>query len=121
MEEFGAILLIWMVHTGIAGMPSAPIVLLGRKRVHWHVWELLVLVFPFVVWTVLMFSNLSPGRKSLANLGEPFYFALAVPAAATVRVAVGSRVPERLIAGGLIAVMCIVAIGVFFLVPALPE
>lgn len=121
MEEFGAMMWIWATHAGIAGVLSAPIVFLGRKRVHWRVWELLVLVLPFMVWSGLMFSELSTGKKSLANLGEPFYFAVAIPVAALVRVAVGARIPERACAGSLIALICLVAGAVFFLVPPLPE
>lgn len=121
MEELGAILLIWLLHVVIAGVCTAPVVLLGRRRVRWQPWELLVFVLPFTVWAVLMFSDLSTGRKSLANLGEPFYFAAAVPVAALVRVAVGLRISARACAGGLIAGVCGVAVGVFFLVPALPE
>jgi len=119
-SEFGAMLWIWLVHAGIASVLAAPIIFFGRKRVHWYYWELLVLVVPFLVWTGLMFSDLSNG-KSLANLGEPFYFALAIPVAALVRVVAGSRVPERTFAAALIALMCIVAGGVFLIVPPLPE
>ena len=114
-------LLIWAMHAAIAGVLSAPVVFFGRNRVHWRYWELLVLVLPFVVWTVLMSSELSTGRKSLANLGEPFYIAVAVPVIALVRVAIGTRIPERACAGALIALMSIIAGGVFFLVPPLPE
>ena len=114
-------LLIWAMHAGVAVVLSAPIVFFGRKRVHWRPWELLVLILPFMVWAVLMFSELSTGRKSLANLGEPIYIAVAVPVIALVRVAVGARIPDRTCAVGLITVMCVVACGVFFLVPPLPE
>ena len=120
MEEFGAMLWIWFVHAAIATVLSAPIVFFGRKRVHWRSWELLALVLPFIVWSLLMFSDLSTG-KSLANLGEPFYFSFAVPVAALVRVAVGTRIAERTFAGCLIAALCVVAVGVFFIVPPLPE
>lgn len=121
MEEIGAIFLIWLTHAGFAGVLSAPVVLLGRRRVHWRAWESLVLVLPFTIWSVLMFSELATGKKSLANLGEPFYFAAAIPVAALIRVALGSRVSERVCAGSLIAAVCFVAVGVFFFVPPLPE
>jgi hypothetical protein len=121
MEEFGAMALVWVIHAGIAVAVSAPIVFVGRKRVRWQVWELLVLVLPFIVWSGLMASELSTGKKSLANLSEPFYFALAIPVAALVRIAAGPRVPQPLCSGGLIAAMCLLAGAVFFLVPALPE
>ena len=120
LEEFRAMLFIWLVHAIIAAVLSAPIVFFGRKRVHWHFWELLVLILPYTVWCLLFFSELARG-KSMANFAEPFIFALAVPVAALVRVAISSRVPQRLCAGVLIATMCVVAAGVFFIVPPLPE
>jgi hypothetical protein len=120
MEKFLALLWIWLLHAVFAGVLAAPIAFLGRKRVHWRAWELFVLVLPFFVWAVLMSSKLSIG-KSLANLSEPFWFALAVPVAALVRVAVGSRVSERACAASLIALVCVAAAAVFFIVPPLPE
>ncbi|MEX1231314.1 MAG: hypothetical protein WEB58_13800 [Planctomycetaceae bacterium] len=120
MEEIGAMILIWVVHAGIAAVLSSPIIFFGRKRVQWRLWELLISVIPFTVWTLLSFSELAMG-KSLANLGEPFYFAPAIPALAFIRVAVGSRFSETLCAVVLIAVMCLIAAGVFFVVPPLPE
>jgi len=121
MEEFGAVLWIWLVHAGVASVLSAPIVFFGRKQVHWHAWEALVLILPFLCWCLFMFSDLATGRKNLANLGEPFFFALAIPFGALIRVAVGKRVPESPCALGLIALVCAVAAGVFFVTPPLPE
>ena len=119
-EEYGAVLWIWFVHAAIAGLLSAPVVFFGRNRVHWQAWELLVLIVPFVVWCLLFFSSLSDG-KSMGNLAEPIYFALAVPVVALARVVIGSRAPEHVSAGILIALMCVVAACVFFFVPSLPE
>jgi hypothetical protein len=120
MEAFRLLITIWLVHVVIAAVPSAPIVYFGRRRVHWQLWELLIFVLPFLVWTALMLSDLSLG-KSMSNLSEPFLFALGIPIAALVRVFVGSRVSERLCAACLIALMCVVAVVVFFSVPHLPE
>jgi peptidoglycan/LPS O-acetylase OafA/YrhL len=109
------------MHAAIAAVLSAPIVFFGRKRVRWHAWELLLLILPFTVWAVLMFSDYSTGTKTLANLGEPFFFALGVPIAALVRVALGSRVREPVCAASAIAALCLAAAAVFFTVPPLPE
>ena len=121
MGEFVALLWIWLVHAVVASVLSAPIVFFGRKRVHWRAWETLVLILPFLCWCLFMFSDLATGRKSLANLGEPFFFALAIPVGALIRVAVSRRVPESACALGLIALVCAVALGVFFVTPPLPE
>jgi hypothetical protein len=118
-----AVLLIkgWLIYALIAGALSAPIVFLGRRRVHWIWWETLVFIVPFSIWMGLMLSELSTGRKSLANLGEFVFISFAVPIAALVRVALGSKVRERVCAGGLLAFVCLTAVGVFWLTPMVPE
>ena len=113
--------LVWLVYAGLAAALSAPVIFFGRKRVHWHWWELSAFLLPFVAWSLLMFSELATGRKSLANLAEPFYFSLAVPVAAGARVLAGDRVAERICAASLIALLCGVAAVMFFLIPSWPE
>jgi hypothetical protein len=121
MVIFGSMVLLWLAHAGIAAVLSAPIVYFGRKRVHWRPWELLALLLPFAIWTLLMFSKLSTSKKSLANLAEPFYFALSIPLATMVRVAIGSRISERACAACILTTLCVVAALMFFFVPCLPE
>ena len=121
METAGTLFLIWSAHAGIGAALAAPILYLGRKRIGWARWELLALVIPFSVWVVLMLSPLSDGRKSLANLGEPVYISFAMPALALVRVAVGTRLSERIYAASFITLLCVVAAAVFFMVPFKPE
>jgi hypothetical protein len=67
-----------------------------------------------------MFSELSTG-KSLANLGESIYLSLAIPLAPLVRVGLGTRVRESVVSGILLGMLCGVAVGVFLIVPPLPE
>src|SRR5437868_1002497 len=74
--EWMGMLTIWSIHCVIGAVLSAPIVLLGVKRVHWGLLDLLAFLLPFAVWGTLM--NLSSNGKSLANLGEPFYFGFAI-------------------------------------------
>jgi hypothetical protein len=121
MQEFGALWFIWLMHAGIAAVLSTPVVFFGRKRVHWQWWELSAFIIPFAVWALLMFSDLSTGRKSLSNLAEPVYFSVAYPLAAAMRIFIGTRVRERASAGGLILGLCVLAAVMFFLVPSLPE
>jgi hypothetical protein len=121
MHEFGALLWIWLVHAGIAAVLCAPIVFFGRRRVHWRWWELSAFVVPFLAWSLLMFSDLSTGRKSLSNLAEPFLFSAALPLGAVARVCVGTHARERAFAGGVLLGICVLAVTVFFVVPSLPE
>ncbi len=121
MGTFNIIVFAWILQTIVAAVPTALVVVLARRRVHWNAWELLAFFLPFLVWTLLMFSDLSTGRKSLANLTEAAGLGIAISGAAIVRAVYGSRVKEPGFAWVLIGVLCIVAAGLFFFVPLLPE
>ena len=121
MHEFGAMVWIWTIHAVIGAVLCAPIVFFGRRRVHWHWWELAAFIVPFLVWSALMFSELSTGRKSLSNLAEPFFLTAALSLAAGTRVLIGAGARERATAGGVFFALCVLAAGVFFVIPSLPE
>ena len=117
--EWMALTWIWVVHSVIGAVLSAPVVYFGRRRVHWGLLDLLAFLLPFAVWEALMV--ISGIGKSLANLIEPFLFSLAIPLAAFVRVLVGSRDRERAWSIGLVFLLCLVAASVYWWTPALPE
>lgn len=118
-DEWMAMLWIWFVHAVIGAIISAPIAFLGRKRVHWGFLDLLSFILPFTVWLALM--SASSSGKSLANLGEPFFFSFAIPVAASIRVIVGPHVEERTLSIGLVALLCLTAASVYWWTPSLPE
>jgi hypothetical protein len=115
------VIVTWLIHASIAAVLSAPVVLFSRKRIHWRRYELLVFVIPFAIWFSLCgFTGIR--SKTLSNAAiEPAMFSLAVPIAALVRVVIGARISERACVAGLIAAVSVVAVGVYFLVPGLPE
>jgi hypothetical protein len=115
------ILFAWGLQTLVAVMPTALVVFLARRRVHWNPWELLAFILPFLVWTLLMFSDWSAGRKSFSNLIEPAFLGIAIIIAAIVRASFGLRFPEVRLVWALMVGLCLAAAGIFFLVPALPE
>jgi hypothetical protein len=121
METIQSLCLIWLAQAVIGAALSAPILFFGRKRIGWANWQLLALIIPFVVWMILMLSPFATGRKSLANLGEPVYISFAMPVLALLRVAIGTKITERVYAVAFISALCVVAAAVFFLVPFLPE
>ena len=121
METASTLFLIWSVHAVVGAALAAPILYFGRKRAGWANWEVLALVIPFCLWMVLMLSPLASGRKSLANLGEPIYISFAMPVLALLRLAIGRRLSERAYAVGVIAVLCVIAATIFFMVPFKPE
>jgi hypothetical protein len=111
---------LWLTHAAVGLLLASPIIFFGRKRARWERWELLAVVIPFSLWLSLMFSHLCTG-KSLANLGECFYIGFAMPIVAFIRVWVGGTNHQRAYAASLIGLLCVVAAGVFFLTPPLPE
>ncbi len=117
------IIFLWLLYyAGPAALVSLPIVLLGRRRVRWHVWELLAFIAPFCVWLVM--QNLFPApstAKGWNNLAEPLLFAPAVPLVAAIRTASGKGLEsdERVFAAVLQAIPCAMAVGVHFFTPNL--
>jgi uncharacterized membrane protein len=110
----------WLLHAGIGGLLSAPIVFFGRKRVHWKLWELAAFVLPYCTWMVLLFLGATPS-KTLANLVEPLLIGAVIPLAALVRALIGVRITESLSAGTLVGVLCGIAAGLAMFTPPLPE
>lgn len=115
-----AMLHLWALYSAVAAILSAPIVIVGRKYVHWSKWDLLAFALPFSTWLALMESPMATG-KSLANLIEPVFFSFGVPVAALMRVLVGDRVAEKVCSAVLVALLCFAAACVFWFTPPLPE
>ena len=111
---------LWLIHALIALALAAPILFFGRHRAHWQWWELFAVVVPFLLWAGLMLSGLSAG-KSMANFGECIYLSLAIPVVAMLRVGLGGLSYRRYYSAFLIALLCVTALGVFFVTPSLPE
>jgi hypothetical protein len=107
---------IWFVHLVIAVALGGPIVLFGWNRAQFRGWEGLAVVLPYVVWAISFAAN-SIG-KSMANFGEPIYFAPAIAIAAGVRVAVGHGRLGRVVAPLVLVCLCIVAFGIYWFTPS---
>jgi hypothetical protein len=93
MEVLGLYLWLWLLHAVFGAILSLPIIYFGRKRINFHRWELLIFIIPFSAWAILMSTDLSLG-KSLANLGEPFYFVWSIPFA-TLMIGIGPPLAGR--------------------------
>ena len=79
-----------------------------------------MLVIPFGIWLVLLGSDFV--SKSLSNVClEPVILGLAVPIAALIRVAIGTRFSESASFISLIGAVSAVAVGIYFFVPYLEE
>lgn len=112
---------VWLAHAWSASALTLPAVILSRRRVRWHMWELSGLAIPFALWMILLASQLGP-PKSMSNFVIEFsLITLAVPIAAFLRIVVGRTFAERLTAGALVLALTVNAAGVYWLVPSLPE
>ena len=105
-------------------IPAAPVAaacwFFGRARVTWFKWEYALLIAPYLVWILLV--AIEDTGKSLSNaVGEPFFLGCSVALACLVRVVVGKREKEKVLAGGLFAACCLAAIALWALTPSLPE
>lgn len=122
MSTIPFLLIAWLIHVVVAAVAVSPVVLVARKRVHWRSGELLSLVIPFCVWMALMRSDMSTGSKTLSNLVvEPGMLALALALGALARVAMSTVISEKKASAVALAGLCLVAAGVYWIVPALPE
>lgn len=110
---------VWFLHFVPALVLSAPIMHLGRNRVRLLFSDLLALVLPFSVWAGLFVAD--SGHKSLANLGECFFLAPAIAAAAFLRVVIGRGPREWIDSVFLLVALCGVSWFVYVATPRWPE
>jgi hypothetical protein len=120
MNHWWLFLYVWAVFVLIASGLSAPIVVFFWKRVNLTAVDLLALIAPFATWLSLM-ARYSEGRKSLANLAEPWIIALAVPVTFLIRVAIGRRFSGEVCSWLSVVLLSLVAVAVFWCTPAWPE
>lgn len=122
MTSIPYILTAWLIHVVVAAVVVSPVVFLTQRRVHWQWWELLAVVIPFGVWAAMMFSDMSAGSKSLSNFViEPCVLSLALVFGVLARVSISARIPEKTAAAATMVGLCLVAAGVFWVIPALGE
>jgi hypothetical protein len=112
--------LLWALQAVIALVLSAPLVFLGRKRVHWKLWEMSALVCPYATWLVLFLSRLVPSYE-LNAIGDSLLIGLSVPVAAVLRVVIGARFAEERLAIALLCALCFVAAGIYFMPHEVPH
>ena len=92
-------------------LPAVPLSLppwyFGRRRAQFRWWELSVFVVPLAIWLILFLVST---KKSLGNLVEALMLGLLVPLAVLIRVVVGKIVPNGIIAGLLLMLLCSIAV-----------
>jgi hypothetical protein len=92
-------------------LPAVPLSLpswyFGRRRARFRWWELSAFVVPLAIWLILFLVS---REKSLGNLVEALILGLAVPLAVLIRVLVGKTVPNAIIGGVLLILLCSVAV-----------
>lgn len=112
---------LWLCHVLAAGVVVVPLVWFSRKRVRWYGWECLALLLPFLLWAFLIFFA-SVGPKSLSNMViEPPLLGATIGLVSILRAAIGARWPGPRIAALTLLGLCLAAVAILWIVPALPE
>jgi hypothetical protein len=119
MDTFLPYLYLWLVQAGVAGVIAMPVYLRWRERVQWRSWEMIDLILPWAVWMALMLTDLA--AKSLGNLGETAVVGLAIALGVVTRAVIGTRVRQPMAGRVMLIALCIVAAGIYFLMPVWPE
>ncbi len=115
----GFLIPIWLFHLVPLLIIAGPVWFFGRKRAKWSMWDFAIVAIPFAVWGVLMIANDS--GKSLSNLVEGLIIGCVAPLAPIIRVLIAERQNQKVLAVGLLVVLCLVATGLWAFVPGLPE
>jgi len=94
-------------------------ILITWKKGEWWLLDFLVIPLPGAVWMLLLEEGARP--KSFSNLAELLGLAVAVGVLFALRGWLGTRIPRALSSVLLMAVGLAVAVGLFFLVPVIPD
>ena len=121
MQAFAPFAYFCVLPMGLAIAVSAFVIVRWRERMQWRKWEWFSLALPVAIWWALMNLYIDVAAKSLTNLYEGFVIALAVPLCVAIRAFIGARIRPSVASRGLAWTLVAVAIGVYLLVPALPE
>ena len=122
MSMLYLLVIAWLIQVAVSTLVVLPVVLAGRRHVHWHATELLALVVPFAVWAVLMHSPLSTGVKTLSNLAfEPGLLAVVIAVVAVMRIKLTARLGGRAASILALVLLSASAAGIFWLTPGLSE
>jgi len=120
--DFGIIAfwaVLWAFHLIPSLLIALPIWIKGRRRVSWCWCDYALIILPFTTWALLM--NYHDAGKSLANLTEGIWLGCLIPVAAIVRIIAVSRKGQRLLSFFLLLLFCLIAVGLWYFVPTLPE
>ena len=77
------------------------------------------LCHPIFSWYLLIYFG--PDKGFLNCFLEPVILAMAVFVATLIRVAIGNRFSEKRCSAGIVGSLTLMAIGIYFLVPSLPN
>lgn len=113
------LVMLWSMHAIPIAIVAGPIWFFGRRRVHWRGTDFAIAIIPFALWVTLMWCDGT--GKSLANVVEGVWLGCLVPLATIIRLATARKGHGRIVAAGLLFVLCLVAAGLWHFMPALPE
>lgn len=119
VEMLGIMLVCWFLYLVPLIPVAAPTWFYGQKRVQWNRWDFALAALPFAIWAILMMVDAT--GKSLSNLVEAAYLGCIAIPVPIVRVVVGKKLNQKLLAFVLLIGVCLVAVGLWAFSPGLPE
>lgn len=110
---------IWLIHLLPIIIVGIPVWLLARKRVKWNKWDFLIIIIPFLVWSVLTFSH-NKG-KGFGNIAEGLLIGCFTPIAPIVRTVLRHKVNQVSFSVILLIFLTLLAIGFWAFIPGTIE
>ena len=110
---------VWLLHLIPLLLVAVPVWFFCRRQVKWNRWDFAIVVLPFAVWSALMMAH--NDGKTLSNLAEGFIIGCLAPFAPVIRALARNRVNQKGLAFVLLVVVCLLAAGLWVVVPPLPE
>ena len=112
MTETVFVLKVWCFYLIPAIILSAPLWFFGRRKVDWNIWNFSVLIFPYWIWVALLF--VADDNTTIHGLLVVAVFGAVVSLSSVVRVIVGHRLNQKLLAAGLCTFFSLIAVAIWF-------
>jgi hypothetical protein len=104
----------WVVYLIPIALIAGPVFFFGRKRADWNGWDYAILALPIVVWFV---GAATVGQEKDGIEAESLILGCIAPLAPILRVAISRRVDQKVLAFGVVALLCALAASLVLFLP----
>jgi hypothetical protein len=119
LDTVGLFVFAWLIHLLPFLIVAVPVWFLARRRVKWSKWDFSIVIFPFVVWSVLMLTH--DKGKGLGNFLEGLLIGCIASLAPIIRSIFKDKINQIYFAQGILIALCLIAIGIWAVIPATME